>query len=248
MRDDHCIRWLWRLAASAAACAFLTACTTEMNAPGGYPSAAAGTPVYGLEHGSHLEGAISNDDREAIAGAAGGVLLSDQPGAVRPWSASDGSSGEVKLGGTYLIGLDAVSGAPVAAPDGIDAGVALAPAGGNFVTLKNANVRLGTSSSATVSQTVPAGTPVRAYGYDKAGNWYLVGTSDSVIGYVSGELLKPTTGGDLVLAGGSAKRPQLCREVDLSITTADSKSDSWSSYACKTADGGWQVPSERGLS
>jgi hypothetical protein len=194
-----------------------------------------------------LEGSLSGNDRQAIAAAAGDLLASGESGAMRPWNGDAGNSGQIRLGTTYLLGLDTASGAPVAAPNGIDASVALSPASGNFVTIKNANVRLGASTSAMVSETLNQGTTVRAYGEDKVGNWYLIGVSDSVLGYVSGLLLAPAGNSEPVLAGGSPKRPRVCRDVDITMTTADSHSDSWSAFACKT-DSGWGAANERGLS
>ena len=72
-----------------------------------------------------------------------------------------------------------------------------------------------------VSQTLPAGSTLRAYGYDKTGNWYLVGSSEGVLGYVSGDLLQQAGGNEPMLAGGAPKRPRLCRTLELSITTGE---------------------------
>lgn len=248
MAEDNRTGVCARLAAAAAVCTVLSACATPGAVGPSGPSAPAfqGKPIYGLERGSHLPGAFPDGDREAIALAAGDLVSSNVSGAIRNWSAATGDSGQVRLGGTILVGLDATSGAPVTAPDQIDTSVALEPTGSNYVTTKNANVRLGASSTAMVSQMLPTGTTVRAYGYDRSGDWYLIGNFDSVLGYVSGQLLKPAAGGDPVLAGGTAKRPRLCRDVNLTLTTSDSKSDSWTSLVCASG-GGWEVPAERGL-
>ena len=249
MSNDHRIRWMLRLAASAVISTFLTACAYQGGGGVYYPGGpvARGPAVYGLERGSRFEASLTGNDRQAIAMAAGDLLASGQSGAVRAWNGGYGDAGEIRLGTTYLIGLDAAQGAPVPAPTGIDTSVPLAPASGNYVTTKNANVRLGASPSAMVSETLNAGTKLRAYGYDRAGDWYLVGAPDAVLGYVSGQLLSATGGGDPVLAGGSPKRPRLCRDVNLSLTTQDARSDSWTSFVCQT-ETGWEVPSERGLS
>ena len=236
-----------RIAAVTIFCAFLTGCVSGNGGGTGIfgPPLGAGAPIYGLERGSRFGTMMSGSDRESIANAVGDLLASTQPDAVRDWSGG-GDSGQIRLGGTLLVGLDANSGAPIAAPAGIDASLALSPASGNYTTLKNANVRLGPSETAMVSQTLSAGTTVRAYGFDKTGNWYLIGASDSVMGYVSGDLLKAEGGGEPILAGGMAKRPRLCRNLELSITTADSRSDVWSAIVCRTPTG-WEAPSERGL-
>jgi len=249
MSKHNRIRLCARLAAVAGFCAILTACVAEKG--GGTsifgPSGGAGKPIYGLERGSRVEPLISGNDREAIANAAGDLLASSQPEAARNWNGGDGDSGQVRLGGTVLLGLDATSGAPIAAPPGIDTSLALAPASGNYTAIKNINVRLGPSATAMVNQILNAGTTVRAYGYEKTGNWYLIGDPDSILGYASGDLLKPAGGGEPMLAGGAPKRPRLCRNVELSITMATSRTDSWTSVVCRT-DTGWEVPAERGLS
>lgn len=247
MSKHNRTRWCARIAAVTVFCVFLTGCVSEKGGGIGIfgPSTGRGAAIYGLERGSRFGASLSGSDREAIANAAGDLLASTQPDAVRQWSGG-GDSGQIRLGGTLLVGLDANSGAPISAPAGIDASLALSPASGNYTAIKNANVRLAPSPTAMVSQTLNAGTTVRAYGYEKLGNWYLVGASDSVMGYVSGELLQAEGNSEPMLAGGMAKRPRICRELELSITTADLRSDSWSSIACRNATG-WEVPAERGL-
>jgi len=248
MSANHCIRWMRRLAISAAIPAFLTACGYEGGAPALSPGQQIeGKPLYGLERGSRLETVLSGNDREAIAEAAGSLLASGESGAVRPWTTGSGNSGQLTLGTTYLIGLDSTSGAPIAAPAGIDVSVPLSPSTSNLVTTKNANIRLGAAPTANVNETVSQGTILRSYGYDRTGDWYLVGAGEGVDGYVSGQVVKETSGGAPLLAGGSPKRPQLCRDISLSLTTADSRTDSWTSFVCQS-DTGWQVPAERGLS
>ncbi len=241
------IRQCARLAAVTVFCAFLTACVSEKGGGTGIfgPSPGAGAPIYGLEKGSQFGTTMPGSDREAIADAARDLLASSQPDAVRNWSGG-GDSGQIRLGDVLLVGLDANSGAPISAPAGIDTSLPLSPASGNYTTLKNANVRLGPSETAMVSQTLSTGTTVRAYGFDKTGNWYLIGGSESIMGYVSGELLKAEGAEEPMLAGGLPKRPRLCRDLELSITTADSRSDSWSAIVCSTPTG-WEVPAERGL-
>ena len=230
-------------------CTFISACTTQSGAPVYGPGGlgAQGQPVYGLERGARFETSLSGNDREAIAVAAGDLLFSGEPGTLRPWNGGAGNGGQIRLGTTYLLGLDTASGAPVAAPSAIDASVPLSPASGNFVTTKNANVRLGASTTAMVNETLNQGTVVRAYGQDRVGDWYLIGVADSVLGYVSGQLLSPTGGGDPVLAGGSPRRPRICRDINITMTTFDARNDAWTAFACKT-DTGWSVANERGLS
>lgn len=248
MIKHHRTRRCAGIAAITVFCAFLTGCVSQNSGGTGIfgPSAVAGTPIYGLERGSRFGTTLPGSDREAIANAAADALASSQPDAVRNWSGG-GDSGQIRLGETILVGLDANSGAPITAPAGIDTSTALSPASGNYTAVKNANVRLAASSTAMVGQTLNAGTTVRAYGYDKAGNWYLIGGSESIMGYVSGELLKPQGAEEPMLAGGSAKRPRLCRTLELSITTADARADSWTAIVCR-APTGWEVPAERGLS
>jgi len=248
MIKHHRTRGWVRIAAVTVFCGFLTGCVSENNGAAGIfgPSQGSGAPIFGLERGSRFGTALTGNDRESIANAAGDLLASSQPDAARSWSAG-GDSGQIRLGGTILVGLDANSGAPIPAPSGIDTSLALSPASGNYTAVRNVNIRLGPSQTAMVSQTLNEGTTVRAYGYDKTGNWYLVGGSESILGYVSGELLKAQGGGEPVLAGGLPKRPRLCRELELSLTTADARSDSWTAIVCRGANG-WEAPAERGLS
>lgn len=224
----------------------LSACGYGTNGPVISPGLGA-KAVYGLERDSAFERTMSGADREALAVAAGALLNASTSEASRSWRSRSGLSGTIRLGAPYLVGLDSVSGARVPAPLGIDTSTPLVAATGNFVTSKNTNVRLGASTNAMVKQTVPEATILRAYGRTRSGDWILVGVANQILGYAYAELLEAAGGGDPILAGGSARRPQLCRDVWMVGSELGGAQESWSSLACRSDSGSWQVPKERGL-
>jgi hypothetical protein len=247
MTPDNRITRALQLAKSFGLSAFLTACATPGAAPVMFPPPSA-PALAGLERGSSLQSAMSGEDKRAIAQTAGALLAEGRADAAQRWSDAAGNSGDVRLGAPYLVGLDATAGAPVPAPQGIDTSEPLEAANGNYTALKTANVRLGPSTSATIVGSVVQDSTVRAYGHVASSDWYLIGSADAVTGYVYGPLLEQAGGGAPILAGGRAKRPRLCRNLSLTMQTADGRSDAWSALACRTNSGTWQVPSERGLS
>lgn len=242
---------MWRARSLAglalAALGFLAACQTGGGGGGGgifFPGGPIALP--GLDRGSSVQANLTDQDRAGMSQATMALLQTGQTNAVQSWRTGNGSEGTARLGAPVLIGLDSVSGAPIAAPADIDTSVPLESATGNYVATKPVNVRLGPSTASPVAQTLAEGALVRAYA--KTGEWLLIGAADSIYGYAHGSLLAAKGGGEPVLAGGKARRPRLCRDVSLSVTLAGGQRDLWSALVCRKDDGTWEVPSERGLS
>ncbi len=61
-----------------------------------------------------------------------------------------------------------------------------------YVTVKNANVRAGPSTSTTRITTLPMGTSVTVLDRAEGGDWYRVARGGKEFGYIYGKLLKPT--------------------------------------------------------
>jgi hypothetical protein len=225
----------------------LAGCTTQGGGTGPIFFPGTGGGISGLDRGSALQSQLTDDDRQNMGTATGELLSAGATNATRDWRGGSGDTGTARLGGPVLVGLDALSGAPIPAPETIDTSVALEAATGNYlVAVKSLYVRLGPSLTAPVAQTLSGGTLVRAYA--KTADWLLVGDASSIYGYAFESLLTAQGGGDPVLAGGKARRPRLCRTVSLSASLAGGQRDLWSALVCKRDDGGWEVPAERGLS
>ncbi len=61
----------------------------------------------------------------------------------------------------------------------------------NYVTVKNANVRAGPSTSTTRITTLPMGTSVTVLGTAADGDWFRVARGGKALGYVYGPLIRP---------------------------------------------------------
>ena len=213
-----------------------------------YPGQVQSAPVWGVEEGSVYAAGFTNEDRRRIADAAGAVLRPDGPKAAQWGPTTSGRSGGVSAGAPFLIGLDSIAGARIAAPANIQTRVPLGAATGTYRAEKNVNVRAGPSTDTPVIRSLASGTLVRAFGAAQPEDWLLVGRSDEIFGYVYAPLLTSEGDSDPILAGGAPRAPRLCRDLMLSLRASNGQKDNWSVVVCQRTDGSWEVSNTRGLS
>jgi hypothetical protein len=162
------------------------------------------------------------------------------------WSNPDsGTHGSVSSGPLYLIGFN--SGEEIVAPLRLDTSPYLVPAAGDFITNANSNVRLSPSIKGSKVVMLPEGKRVTVLGHQEETDWFLIAVDDKVIGYVFGPLLTRIEGGDLLLAGGEARQPKLCRELTYSLLLTTGQSDAWVNGACRVGGGRWFVVGGRAI-
>ncbi len=207
------------------------------------------TPISsldGAENGSTLARTMPWSDVETVSNMAWQALQMPQVTEDVAWSnRNTGSSGTVMPGPVYLVGFNA--GAEIEAPLQLDVRPYLEPAAGNYITVKNSNVRLSPNIRGAKATMLELGSTVQAVGREPADDWFLVSQNDRVMGYVYGPLLSRAEGGDLLLAGGDATRGRLCRELTYTITLGTGETDAWVNGACKAGDEPWSIVGGRQL-
>lgn len=224
----------------------LTGCGT-LELPGGKFIGKRQTPL--LENaatGSRFDTFLVWSDRREIDMAAWTAAEALTPRAEVSWeNPATGSFGSVRSGIVYLVGFNA--GAEVEAPVGLDTSFMLDPAAGNYVTNANANVRLAPGMDAPRATLLRRGNQVKVIAREASDGWFLVTSGSRVVGYVYGDLLDKVGGGDLLLAGGDAQFPKLCRELTYKMQFSTGKSNEWLNGACREGKQEWTVVGGRSL-
>lgn len=196
--------------------------------------------------GSRFETFLVWSDRREIDMAAWTAAEALTPRAEVSWeNLATGSFGSVRSGVVYLVGFNA--GAEVEAPVGLDTSFMLDPAAGNYVTNANANVRLAPRMDAQKATLLRRGNRVKVIAREAADGWFLVASGNRVVGYVYGDLIDKVGDGDLLLAGGDAQFPRLCRELTYKMTFSTGKSNEWLNGACREGKQKWAVIGGRPL-
>lgn len=196
--------------------------------------------------GSQFETYLVWSDRREVDKAAWAAAEALTPRAEVTWqNPATGSSGAVRSGVVYLVGFNA--GAEVEAPVGLDTSFMLDPAAGNYVTNANANVRLAPGMDAERATLLRRGNRVKVIASEPADGWFLVTSGNRVVGYVYADLLDKVDGGDLLLAGGDAQFPKLCRELTYKMKFSTGKSNEWLNGACREGKQKWTVVGGRSL-
>ena len=194
----------------------------------------------GAETGSRLATGLMWSDREQISRTAWAAIESQGDLSRLTWSnPASGTHGSVSPGPLYLIGFN--SGEEIEAPLRLDTNPYLVPAAGAYITNANTNVRLSPSLQGVKVIMLAEGKEVTVLGHQTETDWYLIAVDDRVIGYVFGSLLTQIEGGNLLLAGGEAKQPKLCRELTYSLLLITGQNDAWVNGACREGDGDWRV-------
>lgn len=213
----------------------------------GTPDGARGpTPLKGAESGAKLAWALSASDLDELHRVTGQVASSSSSAPNLKWRNNQtGTKGRVKGGAVLLVGFN--SGEEIEAPMYLDTRVALEPIAGSYATPSNTNVRLAPSLKGARALMLAKNTQVRALARTPERDWVLVAQKEKVIGFIFASLLTKVGGGDLLLSGGGAKQPELCRELTYDITLNSGRTDAWVNGACKTNGSGWKIVGGRSL-
>lgn len=156
------------------------------------------------------------------------------------------SGGTVTAGESYLTNVDFARGRRLIAPVGLYTNDPLEPDQGDYEVKSNTNVRLGPNTNAPIANTLTEGTVLESAGRVRGGEWLLMARGGVVIGYMYGPLLERRDGGDLLLAGGTARTPTYCRDYSQSLRLRGGSYDEWTGTACRDASGRWVVETGRG--
>jgi hypothetical protein len=227
-----------------AAALFLAACSTAGGQWGRQAGVPAGPVVENpLLGASPLAHELPRDDRARLFAAMGQALAAenDQPNVA--WRG--GARGAIEAGPPFLRGVEAIHTPRLTAPVRLDTASRLEPESGTFETTANVNVRLGPATGFERVDTLPAGTVVDAFGrtVDTGEPWLLIGRRDRAFGYMAARFLDARGSDALALAGGVARRPELCRPFRQEIVMPDGRADRWQGVACRT-ERGWRVMQE----
>ncbi len=223
----------------------LAGCGT-VNYGGGQGRRAPSTMIAGVAHGSAYDGYLTSSDVAYMSEAFGSAMGSSE-GVSRDWrNPRSGAAGTVTAGEAYLVDVDYARGRRLRAPIGLYTEYALEPAQGDYVTTTNTNVRLGASTSSAIVTTLPEGAVVEAVGQLRGGAWMLMAREGGVIGYMFAELLEQREGGEVLLAGGAARRPTYCRAYEQRMVLRGGTRDQWQGSACRARQGEWQIQGWRG--
>lgn len=224
----------------------LAGCGT-LNLPGGRYIGQRQAPLLdNATSGSRFDDFLIWSDRREVERSAWTAAGALTPRAEVLWeNPATGSSGSVRSGVVYLVGFNA--GAEVEAPVGLDTSVLLEPAAGNYITNANANVRLAPQKNAQRSTLIRRGNRLKVFAREPVEGWYLVASGDRVVGYIHGALLDKVDGGDLLLAGGTAQYPKICRELTYKMKFSTGKSNEWLNGVCREKKQNWIVIGGRSL-
>ena len=202
--------------------------------------------VDGIALGSTYGNAITFSDAGYMSDAFLSVVNAEA-GAARSWSnGRTGASGEVIMGQSFLQNVDYARGSRLHAPVGLQTRWMLEPAQGDYTTTSNTNVRLGASTSAPIVSTLDEGTVVEAVGSTRGEPWMLVARHGEVIGYMHTDFLDQREGGDVLLAGGTAREPVYCRAFEQRLSLRNGPRDVWQGTACRSPRGEWRVQARGG--
>ncbi|MCP5432153.1 MAG: SH3 domain-containing protein [Alphaproteobacteria bacterium] len=201
--------------------------------------------VRGASVGTELGYWLKISDREALATALAAALTSPDASAEQRWhNPRTGASGTLAVSPSFFTALEAMGGRDIEAPVTLDSSIPLLPDAGHYAVQSNSNVRQGPSRNAGLITMLPKGTQVTVLGVtERETGWALVARGAHVLGYVYLPLLAQETGGEppLVLAGGDARLPILCRRFSSEVKLAEGRIDRWDGTACRERDGRWAV-------
>jgi len=197
--------------------------------------------VEGVTYGSSYSGSLTFSDVSYMSDAFLNTMLGEE-GTSRAWSnGRTGASGEVIAGTPFLQNVDYARGSRLRAPVGIQTNWVLEPAQGDYTATANTNLRLGASTSSSISATLDEGTVVEAVGRVRGSPWMLVARHSEAIGYMSTDFLEQREGGDVLLAGGAPREPVYCRAFEQRLSLRGGMRDQWSGIACQNRRGTWRV-------
>ncbi len=189
---------------------------------------------------SALAGDLPSSARTSAIQAMETVLGSEGNAAVTWRSETSADWGIVRPGMASIMGLTEGR-TRLGVPAGLYADAPLETALGEYDLARNANVRLGPFTTTKKLTTLASGTHIRALGRENVGDWILAARDDVVLGYIYGPLLKKSSGGDLVLAGGPSVVPTYCRAFSHEIHLADGRQENLEGVACRDAVGQWRL-------
>jgi surface antigen len=208
--------------------------------------AAPSAQVDGIAYGSRYASYLTASDTAFMSDAFLGAMYGEE-GTRRPWSnGRTGASGEVVAGAPFLQNVDYARGRRLTAPPGLETRWALEPAQGDYTATATTNVRLGASTTSRIIDTLDQGMVVEAVGRVQNAPWMLVARHGDVIGYMNTDFLEQRAGGDVLLAGGTARQPVYCRTYQQSLATPSGQRDQWAGTACQDERGQWRVQGSRG--
>jgi len=193
--------------------------------------------------GSRIENVFVTSDTDRLSRALWQALVSPLPQKTVNWdNPATGAMGTIDVRQAYLTNVENVRGGRLWAPPGLDTSFVLEPAQGEYtVNGGGVNVRLGPSLQGRKADKLGRGMVVDALGRESKNNWLLVARRGVVLGYVYAPLLESRGGDDLMLAGGSSRRPVMCRDFEQNVTMPNGVKDAWENSACRARDGGWRV-------
>lgn len=102
---------------------------------------------------------------------------------------------------------------------------------GQYVLVRNSNIRLGPGTDFAKLQTLSSGEGVEGVGAVIGKPWMLIAKDGVIIGYVHQNLVTKAPGTELELAGGPHRRPALCRSFSQRMNIYSSR-DEWEGAAC----------------
>ncbi len=197
--------------------------------------------LAGVAYGSSYRSYITGRDERQMSRAFR-VAMDSPVGADATWrTRRTGSRGEITGGEAYLLNVDYARGRRLIAPIGLYTNYPLEPAQGDYQLSSNTNVRLGASTSSPIADTLDEGTVVEAAGQVRGRDWMLMARDGIIIGYMYSPLLELREGGDMLLAGGSARTPTYCRSYSQSLFLSNGIDDRWTGAACRNTRGRWYI-------
>ncbi len=221
--------------------------------------------------GSGLAGVLGRDARRAQSAALIDALNARVSDGRAAWTAPDGGRGTVRAHPVFLVGIEGTLASRLEAPLDLSTDYVIEPQTEPVVTIANTNIRLGPDTRYARSTTVPEGQRLTVHGKVQNADWMLVsngvGDDRRILGYVFRELIGPAPepmkgplgeqellGGqglslagddpfaeELTLAGGEARQPVLCRDVDQTYNAPDAPIVEWSATACRAGAENWRM-------
>ena len=110
---------------------------------------------------------------------------------------------------------------------------------GEYVLVRNSNIRYGPSTDYDVIEQMQSGDGVEVVGRVIDKPWMLIAVDGNIRGFIYQDLVVKRPGSELELAGGPTKRPYLCRKFEQRLTKFG-QSDRWSGVACNMGNG-WEL-------
>ncbi len=186
--------------------------------------------------GSALGTSLSGRDADALNEAFVAALEGNAAGARKTWRGPS-ASGAITPGARRAGNLKADPNELMEFRPGLKLSHLYETDLGEFVLVRNSNVRYGPSTSETVAEVLPSGTGVEVIGRVSGEPWMLIAIDGVISGFVFEDLMIRRPGTELELAGGPTRRPRLCRSFAQTLTV-DGRTDRWSGVACD-AGAGW---------